>query len=95
MNFWEMLNDMFKKNEDDQNIIQYNIEELDNYNYVITAHVEDENTLVVNIIETDKWEMILEVAELTEKEIPDVVKGLSEKEIRQLRLDMTEWDIEL
>jgi hypothetical protein len=39
--------------------------------------------------------MILEVAELTEKEIPDVVKGLSEKEIRQLRLDMTEWDIEL
>ena len=86
---------MFKNNEDDQNIIQYNIEELDNYNYVITAHVESENTLVVNIIETDKWEMIVEVAELTEKEIPDVVKGLSEKEIRQLRLDMTEWDIEL
>jgi hypothetical protein len=97
MNFWEKLHEFLTEYSIDtgNELAEYSSKEFKDYNYVITIHREEEDIFIINLIETDKWEMILEIAEITEKDVSDIVQGLSDNEIHQLRLDTSKWDYDL
>jgi hypothetical protein len=42
----------------------------------------------------DQWEMIKDVADITNAQISDVVKGLSPQEVDQIRLDLGEMKLD-
>ena len=95
LNFWELIYKFFSEDHDEsQDIVEYEFEGIDDSQCVVTAHKEGESTLVINLIEIDQWEMIKDIAEITNAQISDVVKGLSPQEIDQIRLDLGEMDLD-
>lgn len=96
LNFWELIYMFFNEDHDEnQDIIEYQFKGMDNNQCVVTAHKEGEATLVINLIEIDQWEMIKDIAEITNAQISDVVKRLSSQEVDQIRLDLGEMDLDL
>jgi|694.fasta_scaffold18706_17 hypothetical protein len=95
LNFWELIYRFFNEDHDEnQDIIEYQFEGIDDSQCVITAHKEGEAILVINLIEIDQWEMIKDIAEITNAQISDVVKGLSGQEVDQIRLDLGEMNLD-
>ena len=95
LNFWELIYKFFSEDHDkNQDIIEYQFEGIDDSQCVITAHKEGEDVLVINLIEMDQWEMIKDVADITNTQVSDVVKGLSPQEIDQIRLDLGEMKLD-
>jgi hypothetical protein len=95
LNFWELIYKFFSEDHDEnQDIIEYQFEGIDDSQCVVTAHKEGESTLVINLIEIDQWEMIKDIANITNAQISDVVKGLSPQEVDQIRLDLGEMDLD-
>jgi hypothetical protein len=95
LNFWDLIYKFFSEDHDEgQDIVEYQFEGLDDSQCVITAHKEGESILVINLIEMDQWEMIQDIADITNTQISDVVKGLSPQEIDQIRLDLGEMDLD-
>jgi hypothetical protein len=93
-NLWELLFKFFGQVFDEEagDILEYDYEGLDNYKCVITAYKEGD-VITVNLIDIDDWEMILDISEVTETELSDVVKGLTDKEVYQIRLKASEFGL--
>lgn len=91
--FWKILYEFFSATHETDEIIEYEYEGLDEYRCVITAHKHDEDTIVVNLIDQDQWEMIVSVAEMSESDLSDVVKGLTGEEVLQIRLRANEFGL--
>lgn len=91
--FWKILYEFFSSTHETDEIVEYEYEGLDKYRCVITAHKKDEETIIVNLIDQDQWEMIVDMAEITETDISDVVKGLTDDEVSQIRLRASEFGL--
>lgn len=91
--FWKILYDFFCKTQETSEVIEYSYEGLDNYRCVITAHKQDDQVIIVNLIDQDQWEMIVDLAEMTETDLSDVVRGLTSEEVSQIRLRASEFGL--
>ena len=81
LNFWEFIFKFFSEDHsDDGEIVEYEFEGLDDSRCVITAHTEQDGVIVVNIIETEQWEMIQETAKMLDAQVADIVRGLGHDE---------------
>ncbi len=95
LNFWELIYKFFSEDHyEDQDIIEYQFKGIDDNQCIVTAHKEGEDILVINLIELEQWEMIKDIAEITNAQISDVVKRLSPQEVDQIRLDLGEMDLD-
>lgn len=95
LNFWELIFKFFSEDHSqDGEIVEYEFEGLDDSRCIITAYSEGDNIIVVNLIDMDQWEMIKDIAEVTNAQVSDVVRGLGPDEVDQVRLDLSGMDLD-
>ena len=94
MNFWDIIRIFLEQGYTNDDMVEYQFEGLDDLKCVITIYSEGDSILVINLIEKDQWDLIVDFAEFTNTEIPDVVKNLTEDEVKQVRLDLSKFDLE-
>jgi hypothetical protein len=100
MDFWEMIQKIIHGEENpeisyDDALVEYSPDMLDVYNYVITAHAEeDESQLTISFFKPEQWEMILATADLTGSDVEDIVRSLNPDEIQQMKIRAEDWNPE-
>ena len=100
MDFWDMIQKIIRGDDNpeisyDDGLMEYDPEMLEAYNYVITAHAEeDEEQLTVCFFKPPQWEMILATAELMGSAVEDIVRGLGPDEVQQLKIRAEDWNPE-
>jgi len=91
--FWKILYNFFNQTHEKDEIIEYEYDGLDKYKCVITAHRQDEDTIVINLFDIEKWEMVLDLCEVSGSDISDIVKDLGEDEVLQIRLSARDFNL--
>jgi len=101
MNFWEMIQKIIRGDEIESEsqsvgeLIGYDPDMIEMYNYVITAHVEnDDSKLTISFFKPEQWEMILATAEITETDVEEIVRGLSSDDVKQMIISAEDWNPE-
>lgn len=93
LNFWELIYHFFD-DDNDKDMVEYEFENGTDFKCMITAHKESEDVLILNVLDPEQWEMVQSIVELTEGQVSDVIRSLSDDEVDQIRLDLSHWDLE-
>lgn len=99
MNFWEMIQKIIRGDDVDSEsmdqLMEYDPAMIEMYNYVITAHAEDdESKLTISFFKPEQWEMVLETAEIMETNAESIVRGLGPDDVQQMVISAEDWNPE-
>ena len=89
---FEHIADFDNPIEENDALIEYSEEELELYNYVITAHADDPDRLTISFFKPDQWEMVISTANLLKVEVEEIVRGLGPDEVHQLVINSADID---
>ena len=99
MNFWEMIQKIIRGDDVEpetmDQLMDYDPDMIEMYNYVITAHAEDdESKLTISFFKPEQWEMVLETAEMMGTDAEAIVRGLSPDDVKQMIISAEDWNPE-
>lgn len=101
MDFWEMIQKIIRGSDDDgeteisynDGLIEYDPEMLAQYNYIITAHANDDDSkLTISFFKPEQWEMVLSTAELMGSTAEDIVRDLTSDDVHQIIIAASDWN---
>jgi hypothetical protein len=70
----------------------YDLED-DNTQRVVTIHADPNGFMIFTIFSTEEWQMIESISELSERDVEDVVREISEDEsLTTITIDPTEFE---
>ena len=99
MNFWEMIQKIIRGDDVEpetmDQLMEYDPDMIEMYNYVITAHTEDdESKLTISFFKPEQWEMVLETAEMMGTDAEAIVRGLTPEDVKQMIISAEDWNPE-
>lgn len=90
----KILNNIQNPLGEDSGLIEYDEGMVNLYNYVITAHAnEDQEQIVVSFFKPDQWEMVLSTSQLLGVDTEEIVRGLEPDDVHQIILSSTDLDL--
>ena len=90
----KILNNIQNPLGEDSGLIEYDEGMVNLYNYVITAHAnEDQEQIVVSFFKPDQWEMVLSTSQLLGIDTEEIVRGLEPDDVHQIILSSTDLDL--
>jgi CBS domain containing-hemolysin-like protein len=70
----------------------YDLED-DNTQRVVTIHADPNGFMIFTIFSTEEWQMIESISELSERDVEDIVREISEDEsLTTITIDPTEFE---
>jgi len=90
----KILNNIQNPLGEDSGLIEYDEGMVNLYNYVITAHAnEEQEQIVVSFFKPDQWEMVLSTSQLLGVDTEEIVRGLEPDDVHQIILSSTDLDL--
>lgn len=90
----KILNNIQNPLGEDSGLIEYDEDMVNLYNYVITAHAnEEQEQIVVSFFKPDQWEMVLSTSQLLGVDTEEIVRGLEPDDVHQIILSSTDLDL--
>jgi hypothetical protein len=98
MDFVRRILDLFKK-EQIAGTSQFTsfvyVSDVTSSEFVVTVHADETGYLIFSIFSPDEWAMIVDICELTSRDIEDVVREISDDEnITNIAIDPRDIDNE-
>ena len=67
-------------------------ENMNAYNFIVTAHAKNDDSLIISLLPTDQWEMITSTATSLGMAAEDIIRELGPDEVVQYEISSDDWN---
>jgi hypothetical protein len=76
--YWTIIKKIIEglNRKDVSNMMEFEYEDEDEKQSIITFHTDEEGNLVLSVFDTDQWSLIEDMSEFAEKPVEDIIREL-------------------